>query len=179
MPDLRSTRRKFKMAMGAMLCLDVAAVAVLLSPLAGSERSRRGQLEQLWTELQQKTREVEPLRGLDKKIVLAGDQIDQFYKNRLPDQDSKISAELGTLVSENGVSISQAKYTFKDPEPIGLRRVEIDASLSGDYLHLVRFINAVERDQLFFIIDNVELGGEQAGTVKLQMKLETYLRTGT
>lgn len=179
MPDLRTTRRKLKIAIGAMLCLDVAAAAVLFSPLAGSEHSRRAQLEQLWGELQQKTREVEPLRGLDKKIVLASDQIKQFYQDRLPGQDSAISAELGKLVAENGVNISQAKYSFKDPEPVGLRRVEIEASLSGDYLQLVRFINAVERDKLFFIIDNVELGGEQAGTVKLQMKLETYLRTGT
>lgn len=179
MPDLRSTRRQLKMAMAAMLCLDVAAVAVLFSPLAGSESSRRTQLHELWMQLQQKTREVEPLRGLDKKIVMAGDQINQFYKERLPDQDSIISGELGKLVTQNGVKIARAKYTFRDPEPVGLRRVEIEASLSGDYLQLVRFINAVERDQVFFIISNVELAGEQAGTVKLQMKLETYLRTGT
>ena len=36
------------------------------------------------------------------------------------------------------------------------------------------FINALERDPLFFIIDSVELGGEQAGVVRLQLKLETY-----
>lgn len=179
MPDLRATRSKLKIAIGAMLFLDVVAAAVLVSPLAGSERSRRAQLQQLWLQLQQKTREVEPLRGLDKKIVLAGDQISQFYRDRLPNQDSTISTALGKLVADNGVKISQAKYIFKDPDPVGLRRVEIEASLSGDYLHLVRFINAVEREPVFFIIDNVELAGEQAGTVKLQMKLETYLRTGS
>jgi type IV pilus assembly protein PilO len=43
-------------------------------------------------------------------------------------------------------------------------------------LQLVRFINALERDQLFFIIDSVQLGGEQGGTVKLQMKMETFLK---
>jgi type IV pilus assembly protein PilO len=42
----------------------------------------------------------------------------------------------------------------------------------------VRFINALERDKLFFIVDSVELGGEQGGQVKLGMKLETYLRAG-
>jgi type IV pilus assembly protein PilO len=177
MPDLRSTRRKLTIALGVMVCVDVAAAAVLFSPLAGSEASRRTQLQQLWTELQVKTREVEPLRGLDQKIVLAGTQINQFYKDRLPNQDSTISEQLGKLVSDSGVKISQAKYLFKDPDPVGVRRVEIDVSLSGDYLHLVRFINAVERNSIFFIIDKVELAGEQAGTVKLQMKLETYLRT--
>jgi len=179
MPDLRSTRRKLKIAIGAMLCLDVAAVALLFSPLAGSERSRRTQLQEMWMQLQQKTREVEPLRGMDKKIVLADDQIKQFYKDRLPNEDSTISEALGKVVNDSGVKISQASYSFKDPDPVGLRPVEINASLSGDYLHLVRFINSIERNPVFFIIDDVGLVGEQAGTVKLQMKLETYLKTGS
>ena len=55
----------------------------------------------------------------------------------------------------------------------------MDAELTGDYLQLVRYINSLERDQLFFIVNSVELGGQQAGMVKLQIKLETYLRTGT
>jgi len=42
----------------------------------------------------------------------------------------------------------------------------------------VRCINALERDQLFFLVDSVGLGGEQGGVVKLQLKLETYLKTG-
>ena len=50
--------------------------------------------------------------------------------------------------------------------------------MNGDYLQLVRFINSLERDQMFFLVDSVQLGGEQAGMVKLQMKLETYLKTG-
>ena len=66
---------------------------------------------------------------------------------------------------------------MKDAETVGVRRMEIEADLSGDYLQLVRFINALERDQMFFLVDSVGLGGEQAGVVKLQLKLETYLKT--
>ena len=32
---------------------------------------------------------------------------------------------------------------------------------------------------MFFIIDSVTLGGEPQGTVKLSMKLETYLKAGS
>jgi type IV pilus assembly protein PilO len=56
--------------------------------------------------------------------------------------------------------------------------VQIEADMNGDYLQLVRFINSLERDQMFFLVDSVQLGGEQAGMVKLQMKMETYLKTG-
>ena len=178
MPDLRDTRRKLKVAITALVLVDMAAAAVLFSPLVGSERSRREQLEQLWRELQLKTREVEPLRGLDKKVVLGRQQIDNFYKDRLPAKGSTISEDLGKLAVQSGVKIGQIKYKAKDAEPVGLRPVQIDADFSGDYLQLVRFINSLERDQLFFIVDSVELGGEQGGVVKLQMKLETYLKTG-
>jgi type IV pilus assembly protein PilO len=176
MPELRDTRHKLKIAIAAMLIVDVAAAAVLFSPLVGSERSRREQLAQLWQELRLKTKQVEPLRGLDKKIVTADRQINDFYKDRIAEHDSDISVELGKLASQSGVVFSEVKYKLHDPEPVGLRRVEIDADLSGDYLHLVRFINALERDHIFFIIDSVGLGGEQGGVVKLQMKVETYLK---
>ena len=178
MPDFRDTRKKLKIAMVTMVVLDFIAGAVLLSPWVGSTHSRNDELRQSWKELQVKTKQVEPLRGLDHKIVLANGQIQDFYRSRLISQDSAISEELGKIASQTGVKISGIKYKLRDPEPVGLRPMEIQAELSGDYLQLVRFINSLERDQLFFLIDEVQLGNEQAGAVKLQMKLQTYLKTG-
>jgi len=178
MPDLRDTRRKVKIALAALAVVDVLAIAVFFSPLVGSETSRREQLAHNWRDLQQKTREVEPLRGLDKKIPIARKQIAEFYAQRLPSQDSAISADLGKVAAQSGVKIGSIKYSMKDPETAGVRRMEIEADLAGDYLQLVRFVNALERDQLFFLVDSVVLGGEQGGVVRLQLKLETYLKMG-
>src|SRR5262249_59235764 len=71
MPDLRETRRKVKIALAAMAAVDFVAIAVFFSPLVGSQAQRQEHLHDLWKELQQKTREVEPLRGLDKKVPVA------------------------------------------------------------------------------------------------------------
>jgi Tfp pilus assembly protein PilO len=177
-PDLRTTERKIKIAMAAMALISLAAVAVLFSPLVGSQRARHEELDALWKELQQKTRQVEPLRGLDKKIVVARQQIDEFYKDRLPAHDSAIPEALGRVATQSGVTIGHIKYTLKDPETVGLSPVLVEAELSGNYLQLVRFINSLERDQLFFIVNSVQLGGEQAGVVRLQIKLQTFLKTG-
>jgi type IV pilus assembly protein PilO len=174
MPDVRDARKKVKIAIAALLAVDIISGLVLLSPLVGSERSRREQLDQLWRELQQKTRAAEPLRDFDKKIATARRQIDDFYKNRLPAQDSAIYEELGKVAGQNGVHIGQIRSKAKDTESVGLRPVEIEADFSGGYLQLIRFINALERDSIFFIVDSVQLGGEQGGTVRLQLKLETY-----
>jgi Tfp pilus assembly protein PilO len=178
MPDLQNTRRKLKIALVALGVIDVAAIVVLLSPLAGSQRARSQQLESLWRELQQKTKVVEPLRGMDKKIALAKEQIDGFYKDRLPTRDSAIVEALSRVAAQSGVKIETTKQEYKDPEPVGLIPVEVEAQLSGNYLQLMRFVNSLERDQLFFIVNTVALGGQQGGVVKLEIKLETYLKTG-
>jgi type IV pilus assembly protein PilO len=176
-PARRDARKKIQTAIVALLAVDVVAAVVFFSPLVGSERSRREQLDQLWRELQQKTRAAEPLRDFDKKIATASQQIDDFYKKRLPSQDSAIYEEMGKLATQSGVRIGQIRSKAKDIDAVGLRPVEIDADFSGGYLQLVKFINGLERDPLFFIVDSVQLGGEQGGTVKLQLKLETYQKT--
>ena len=178
MPEMKDTRRKVQIAIGTLLVLDIAAAALLFSPLVGSQRSRSEQMQSLWKTLQVKTREVEPLRGLDKKVVVAHDQIDDFYKSRLPNEDSAIADALGKLAADTGVKIGGIKYKIEDADPVGLRPVTIDADFAGNYLQLVRLVNELERSKLFFLVDSVELGGAQAGLVKLQMKLETYLKTG-
>jgi len=178
MPDLRDTRRKLKIAIGTMIALDVVAIAVMVSPLVGSTASRKEQLNQLWMQLQAKTHQVEPLRGLDKKIPLANQQIDQFYKERFPSHDSEVAEAMGALAKANGVKINDAKYEWGDPDPIGLRRVEIETSVEGNYQALAKFLNGLERDKVFFIVNSVGLA-EQNGPVVLQMKLETYQKVSS
>jgi type IV pilus assembly protein PilO len=178
MPDLRQTRKNIKTALAVLLGVDVVAVAVLFSPLVGSTDSRREELNQLRSELLTKTRQVEPLKNLDKKVVTANQQIADFYKKRFPAQESQIPTQFGKLAAANGVTIEQAKYKVDEEEAGGLRPVELEAGLSGNYVSLAKFINALERDDMFFIISSVTLDGEQNGPIKLQMKFETYLKAG-
>ena len=57
--------------------------------------------------------------------------------------------------------------------------MELDADLAGTYTSLAKFINAVERDEMFFMIDSVTLGNDPQGPVKLTLKMETYLKVGS
>ncbi|MGB9232900.1 MAG: hypothetical protein WCC04_00675 [Terriglobales bacterium] len=176
MPDLQSTRRSLKIALAAMLVVDVVAAGVLFSPLVGSSESRQTQLNQMFAEYRKKTRDVEPLRGMPQKVVLAKNQIGDFYKDRFAAKDSELTTELGKLATENGIHILSAKYKEEDPETSGIVPVEIQGSFAGDYLQLVRFINTVERSKMFFTVDGVDLAGESKGPVHLAIILHSYLR---
>jgi len=179
MPDLRKTRKNLTTALAIMAGVDLLAAIVYFSPLVGSAETRRQELSHLQTELNSKTRLVAPLQNLPQKVLLASNQIAQFYRNRFPVQESEIVDRLGKLAKANGVTIEQAKYKRDEIGPGRLQPVEIESDLVGNYIALARFINALERDEMFFIISSVTLGGEPQGPVKLNVKLEAYLKAGS
>ena len=128
-----------------------------------------------------KTAEVaaHPLRGLDAKLELATADADRFYRQRLPGTEAEWASELGALAKKQNVRYVRGTYVHKAvlAGTAGeLTQVQIDASLSGDYRPLVQFINSLERDKMFFVIDSVTLTGQQSGTVNLKLGLRTFLR---
>src|SRR5947208_13029572 len=144
MAEVQETRRKLQIATATLVVLNVALAAVFFSPIVGSQRSRKEELNRLWKEQQQKTREVEPLRNIGNKITTGRQQIDNFYKTRLPGQDSAISEALANLSKQRGVKIGEVKYKAKDTEPVGLRPVAIEADCSGDVFDLRRCTTSME-----------------------------------
>ncbi len=177
MPELQGSRRKLKIAIAVMVAADVIAAGLLFSPLIGSAASRQEEKSRLSAELHAKTLAVQPLRGMDKKVVVAQEQIGHFYRNRFARRDSDVADELGKLAADNGVRILQAKYKEEDSETAGIIPVSIEGNFSGDYLQLVRFINALERSKLFFTVDSVSLAGENTGPVRLEVKLHSFLKS--
>ncbi len=119
-----------------------------------------------------------PLRGLDKKIQQAKLDQQAFYDKRFPANNSEVLTELGALAVKNNVLLARGQYAYRKPQQ-GLVEMDMEASLTGDYAPVVRFINGLERDKLFFLIDGVALNGQQSGVVSLRMVLTTYLRADT
>jgi len=177
MANLRTARKRFTGVAIGLGVLALAAVVFLISPLGRSRTVRQAEYEQARLELLLKTREAVPLRGMEKKLALAREQIAAFYRDRFPSQYSAVSSELGKVASETGVRVSQISYEPKPAEVPNLQQVVISANLDGDYLQVVKFINALERDKMFFMVDSLTLAQEQGGMVRLQVRLETYLRT--
>lgn len=181
MPDLRQTRKRLTIALTVMAGVDVLAAVLYFSPLVGSAETRRQEINRLQADLTLKTRQVAPLKDLPHKVTIANQQISDFYKRRFPSQNSQIATEVGKLAAANGVRIQQERYKADDQAPTisGLQPVQLEADLGGNYASLAKFINAMERDDMFFIIDSVTLGNDPQGPVKLSVKLETYLKVGS
>jgi len=177
MASIRETRKTLLPVVVALALVVIACIGYLMSPAGRSREARQRDLDAVNAQLAAKRQEVLPTRGMDGKLKQASTDIGGFYKERFPAEYSTVSEELGKLAAANGVQIAAVKYDDKDAPVEGLRKLEIEVALSGSYLQEAKFINALERDKLFFVIDGVTLG-EQQGNVRLQLKLETYLRSG-
>ncbi len=119
-----------------------------------------------------------PLQGIDEKLLDSTAQADNFYLHRLPFAYSQVLAELGAVTSRTGVRLSRVNYGQLPvlSGPYALTQVTMDASIAGDYRSVVGFINAIERDHVFFVINGITLTGQQTGQVNLRLRLTTYLR---
>ncbi len=178
MASIRETRRKLMPVVIALAALVLACVGYLFSPAGRSRQAREHQYQKLRQQLVAKQQEVLPTRGMDQKLKQASQDITSFYDNRFPAEYSAVSEELGKVAGDTGVRLANIKYEEK-PAPIeGLRRLNIEIALSGDYLSEVKFINALERDKMFFILDGVALGEAQGGAVRLDLQMETYMKVG-
>lgn len=177
MASIREVRKTLLPVVIGLVVLDLACIGYLVSPMGRSREARQRDLDQLQAQLAAKKQEVFPSRGMDGKLKQASTDITAFYDERFPSQYSTVAEELGKLASASGVQITAVKYDDKDTAVEGLRALNIELALSGNYLSEVKFINALERNKIFFLIDGVTLG-EQQGNVRLQIKLETYLRSG-
>jgi hypothetical protein len=158
--------------------LDLYLVVHLVFVWQGLSANNAEALDQQHVQLIAAQLAAKPLRGLDKKLVASTHDADGFYQTRLPYADSQVAAEIGTLTHKAGVRWTHAQYAYNPTLSGGnaLTEVSVDASVSGDYRPIVQFINAVERDKVFFVINGINLTGQQTGQVNLRIRLTTYLR---
>jgi hypothetical protein len=156
-----------------LLCIYFGVRMVLLSGstgLAGDEAIVAAQSRVAAAEMAAK-----PLRGVDTKLQVSDKDAEKFYTARLPFAYSDVASELGGLAKETNVRLSRASYV-RAPSENGVTELRIDVSIVGEYKSVAMFINSLERNKSFFLIENVALSGTQGGLVNLQMRIGTWIR---
>lgn len=162
----------------ALLVLVLYMAAHLLFISDALHASNADALEQQHARLLTAQVQAKPLRGIDGKLVRSTEDADTFYADRLPYATSQVAAELGVLTQHAKVRLTHVQYAYV-PVLSGssaLTEINMDASVSGDYRPVVEFINSLERDRMFFLVNGINLTGQQTGMVNLRIRLSTYLR---
>jgi Tfp pilus assembly protein PilO len=176
MANVRQLRRGFGITIALLVGVSIAAVAVRFSAFGDPERAE-AQAKRVHDQLQAAMHQAIPLDNIDEKIKSAQKQIAAFYEQRLPARESDVAAELGRMAQDSGIKLGNVRYAHPEATELAdLDKMEVDLSLAGDYRKIVEFINSLERDKTFFILDRISLAEQQGGLVRLELHLETYLR---
>ena len=176
MANLAQTRQRFTVIAVVLAAVALLALLYLLLPFGGGAAEGYNQLNLARAEFKNVERQVLPLRGLPTKLVRSQHDIRAFYHDRLPARYSLISEELGKVAARSGVNLANIRYETFDSDLPDLEMISMTISVSGDYAKVMRFINGLERNKVFFLIDGLALADQKAGVVNLDLNLETYLR---
>jgi Tfp pilus assembly protein PilO len=182
MADLSRARKRIIYSIAALGIVDVAALIYLAMPWRAGVAQPEQVQQQAQAEYRRLTHTTVPLRGIDQKLTQAQKDDAAFIERRLPSRYSDVVEELGKLAGANHITINSVAYTTTPDDLPGILNLEMHAGLVGQYVNIVKFMNSVERNKMFFIIDSIGLTGQagqatqRTGEVRLDMKLDTYLR---
>ena len=176
MSSVRENRRRFQIAIGILAGICVLAAVATIYFISQGGQAQQQEFDSTRAQVQSRMKVVIPPSAVQGRVEQARAQIDDFYKNRLASEPSAVYAELGKLAAANRVRIGQAKYELAETELPNVQTMNIEATLSGSYVDTIKFINALERSRMFFIVDGIGLDQQQSGGVHLSVKLEAFVR---
>jgi len=177
MARLPEVRRKLRIALAVLVGLNVFALGALVYMMVSGTSLLPAEFQSLHQQVSNKKPVIVPPQTVDERVKQAREQIAHFYEDRFPNSSAAIFETLGKVAKENNVRLNQASYKTVDVKEMpDVRQVVITANLNGNYVEAMKFINALEREKTFFIVDSVSLGDQQGGNVHLNIYIETYLR---
>ena len=142
---------------------------------AATNSSSSSALDQKQIQLRALEHQNAPLVGLDQRVEDSRKQIATFYSRRIPANYSSIARTIGDLGVKSGIRLSSVQYT-QGQAGADLTEITMDAGIAGAYPQIMRFVNSLERDRIFFIIRAMSLTGQQGGLVSLRLQVSTWLR---
>lgn len=161
-------------AVGLLAIINVVLLVQLFLAWHTLRTNRPEQLAEEQAQLRAAELQAMPLRNLPQRISGSTDGANHFYGARVPGADSAVVAELGSLAQKANVRLARVQTGFA-PALKDVLEVRMDASVSGDYVPVMHFINSLERDKMFFVINGLTLNGQQGGLVNLRLRVTTYL----
>ena len=91
---------------------------------------------------------------------------------------SAVSDELAEIAKSSGVQVSSLGFNSKDIPGKNLLEIGLEATVSGDYKGVVRFLNGLQQSKNYYIVDGLTLasggGGDAPGALRVALHLRSY-----
>ena len=182
MRDIQFTKRLIFIALGLLLLLDVGFAYYDVKMSSASENPQLD-LADKTLQLGILKADVKRANDIRQGIPEVQKKFDQFESSLPPASKgySIISQEMDEAARDTHLVVSGTKYQQKDLSGHNLTELELESSVSGDYVGIVRFLNRLQRSKNVYVVDSLEVDSESpgqagAGTLRITLRLRTYFR---
>jgi hypothetical protein len=109
------------------------------------------------------------------------------FENSLLSEDSgysTVSAELQDLSQKSGLKIDALSFHPKDGALHGISEVLLDASITGDYTSVFRFLSGLQHSKNHYVVDDLNLANARTGSgpltgVRVNLHIKSYFRAAS
>jgi type IV pilus assembly protein PilO len=179
-------RRNVMIGVVGTLLLADAVMGLYSLKMASSKISPQQELVQQTTQVKLLKADVERATAIQRDMPTIKTDCERFEASlpRASGGYSVISSELAQLGRAAGLQISALGFRAKELGGRGMTEVAVEATVTGDYTSVVRFLNGMQRSMNYYIVESLTLGTDAGGgaaaqgPVKVTLHMKSYFKNG-
>ncbi len=176
----KTTKIIIRVILGIVVAADIVLIGINWQ-MAAANRAPQSELNALKRQHALVAADITRAETIRKTLPQVEQQCDLFFKQNFRPAASGYSsvvADFGSLSRGAGLQTENLNFHQHPTDKRGVTEVDINAVIDGDYSSVVRFINALQHTDTFYVLDGLSLGSSGAGgELKLNLQLRTYFRT--
>ncbi|MGA2813613.1 MAG: hypothetical protein ABSG16_19595 [Candidatus Acidiferrum sp.] len=180
--DFALQKRLILTGLGLLVAADLALAAYSWR-LASSPHTPKQQLDQERKELDLLRADIRRAQSIREKIPATQQDCDKFeHSLKLAGSGySAISTELGAAADKASLRIDDLSFKQKGIPSRNMDVVDMDATVTGEYVSVVRFLNTLQRSENLYEVDALSVTGDSQshtgnGPVRVVLHMKTYFR---
>lgn len=179
--DFAIRKRVILSLLGILVAADLG-LGLYSWALASAPQTSQSEFDQQIVQLKLLKGDIDNANRIRADMPAARKDCDDFELSFPPESAgySSFVADLDEIARKSGLQIVSMANKEKDLEKRHLAEVTIDATVSGDYGSVVRFVNGLQRSEKFYILDGLALSADTqnrgGGAIRVALHLRTYLR---
>jgi hypothetical protein len=167
----------------ALLVLADCGLGAFSWRQASAPRTPQQELDRQTLQLKLLQGEIGRAKAIQQSMPVTQVDCDKFEKSLLPASSgySAVAAELGGIAGKARLHISGVSFHRKEIPNRGLSEVELEATISGDYEGVVRFLNGLQRSENVYTVDSLALASDNqsqgaSAAIRVTVRLRTFFR---
>jgi type II secretion system (T2SS) protein M len=167
----------------ALLVLADCGLGAFSWRLASAPRTPQQELDRQSIQVRLLQGDIDRAKAIQQSMPITQIDCEKFEKSLLPAGTgySTVAEELGGIAGKSGLQISVVNFRHKEILNRGLSEVELEATISGDYAGVVRFLNGLQRSENVYTVDSLALASDSqsqgaSAAIRVTLHLTTFFR---